>query len=144
MDQKQLEVLLVEDDLACAELVSEAVKMGKVPFHIHPVSDGVEAMDFLRKRNGFQNVPRPDFIFLDLQMPRKDGREVLKELKNDPILKLIPVVLLTTTDRKDLQEEFGLCLNCCRTKPGYLKDYVAIMKEVEDDFRQGRLTKSLP
>jgi len=139
LESENLEVLLVEDDSEWAHLVLAAVEMGKVLFHINTVVDGIEAMDFLHKRNGFKDVPRPDLIFLDLELPRKNGREVLSEVKNDPHLKLIPIVLLTTTDRKELQKEFGLARNCCHTKPAFLKDYITIMQEVEDNFRQGRL-----
>jgi CheY-like chemotaxis protein len=139
LETENLEVLLVEDDVECADLVSTAVKMGKVPFHINAVVDGVEAMDFLHKRNEFKEAPRPDLIFLDLHLPRKSGREVYSEVKNDPGLKVITMVLLTTTARKELQREFGLAKNFCRTKPALFNEYISIMQEVDDDFRQGRL-----
>ena len=138
-EPKNLEVLLVEDDAECARLVYRAVEMGKVLFNISTVVDGIEAMDFLHKRKGFEGAPRPGLIFLDLQLPWKNGREVLSEVKNDASLKSIPVVLLTTTARGDLQKEFGFAMNCCHTKPAFFKDYIAMMQEVENDFRQGRL-----
>ena len=109
-EPKNLEVLLVEDDAECARLVYRAVEMGKVLFNISTVVDGIEAMDFLHKRKGFEGAPRPGLIFLDLQLPWKNGREVLSEVKNDASLKSrSPVVLLTTTARGDLQKRVWVC-----------------------------------
>src|SRR5437762_13130119 len=95
---KPIEVLLVEDNTGDVRLTKEAFKEGRVRLNLSVARDGVEAMAFLRKEETFANTPRPDLVLLDLNLPKKDGREVLREMKNDPQLLRIPVVVLTTSD----------------------------------------------
>ncbi len=94
--------------------------------------------DFYRREAQFENAPKPDVIFLDINLPGKNGREIFREIKNDPALESIPIVLLTTMDVTELQAEFKLPKNYCHTKPSSIKEYVAIMHQVEQDFLQGR------
>jgi CheY-like chemotaxis protein len=98
---KLIDILLVEDNLADARLAIENFKECKVKNKMHHVQDGDLAMDFLYKRGQFKNAPRPDLVLLDLNMPRKDGREVLTEIKNDPVLQNIPVVILTSSKAEE-------------------------------------------
>ena len=96
-----IDILLVDDDLADVKLTKRALKSGRVANNLHVTNDGVEAMAFLRGEGQFAGAPRPDLVLLDLNMPRKDGREVLEEIKSDEQLKTIPVVILTTSDADD-------------------------------------------
>jgi CheY-like chemotaxis protein len=117
---KPIEVLLVEDSPGDARLAVEAFEGGGVesPNRLHVVEDGVEAIDFLRRRNGYADAPRPNIILLDLNLPRKDGREVLTEIKADPRLKLIPVIVMTTSRaEQDILESYKLQANAYLTKP---------------------------
>lgn len=112
------EILLVEDNPADARLTEETFRDSRVCNNLHHVSDGVQAMKFLRRQNGYSEAPRPDLILLDLNMPKKDGREVLAELKQDPELSRIPVVVLTTSEaEKDVLKSYNLHANCFVTKP---------------------------
>jgi len=113
-----IEILLVEDNPGDVRLTKEALKEGKVYSNLHTCKDGVEAMEFLRRQGKFKDAPRPDIILLDLNLPRKDGREVLEEIKSDEVLKRIPVVVLTTTDDKvEIQRCYDLGCNVYITKP---------------------------
>ncbi len=127
------EVLLVEDSPGDVRLTREALKEGKVRNNLSVVSDGVEAMAFLRREGKYADAPRPDIVLLDLNMPRKDGREVLAEMKSDEHLKRIPVVVLTTSEaEQDILRTYDLHANCYLTKPVNLEQFISIVKSVED------------
>ena len=126
------EILLVEDSPTDALLAKEALKFSKVLNNLHTVMDGVDAIAFLRKEGEYANVPRPDIILLDLNMPRMDGREVLKEIKADEDLKLIPVVVLTTSmDEIDVLKAYGLHANCYIVKPVDFEKFAEIVRTIE-------------
>lgn len=113
-----IEILLVEDEPEHAEMTMEALSKGKLRNRISHVNDGVEALAFLRREGKFQDAPRPDLILLDLYMPRKDGREVLEEVKSDQALKRIPVIMLTnSTDEKDVLSVYDRHVNAYIVKP---------------------------
>lgn len=117
-ENEPIEVLLVEDNPGDARLAVEAFKDGETKARLHVVADGVEAMEFLRRRDDYADVPRPNIILLDLNLPRKDGREVLAEIKADPALKLIPVIVMTTSKaEQDILESYELQVNAYITKP---------------------------
>jgi len=130
---RPIEILLVEDNPGDVRLTKEAMKESKVFNKLSVVKDGVEAMDYLRKKGNFSAAPRPDLILLDLNLPRKDGREVLAEVKEDPDLKRIPVVILTTSqDEKDILKSYNLHANCYIAKPVDLQQFIEVVKTVED------------
>jgi chemotaxis family two-component system response regulator Rcp1 len=132
-DAKVIEILLVEDSPGDARLAMEALKENKVANVLHWVKDGVEAMEFLHNQGEFSQSPRPDLILLDLNLPRKDGREVLAEIKNDPILKSIPVVILTVSRaEEDILKTYNLHANCFINKPLDLNQFIAVVKSIED------------
>ena len=115
---KPIEVLMVEDNAGDIRLTKEAFKEGKIRLNLSVARDGVEAMAFLRKEGSFAHTARPDLVLLDLNLPRKDGREVLREMKNDPRLLRIPVVVLTTSESdEDILGTYGFHANCYITKP---------------------------
>lgn len=125
-------ILLVDDDPADAHLVRIALESGNSPVEIHHVVDGIEALEFLRRQGPFSDVPRPDLVLLDLNMPRKDGREVLSEMKNDPVLRRIPVVPLTTSaDERDVDFCYGAGANAFITKPIDLDKFLSCMQELQ-------------
>lgn len=126
-------ILLVEDSPADVRLTREALAEGKIRNTLSVVADGMEAMDFLRRRNGFSAAPRPDLILLDLNLPRKDGREVLGEVKADPDLRRIPVVVLTTSGaEEDILRSYNLHANCYITKPMDLDKFFSVIKAIDD------------
>jgi CheY-like chemotaxis protein len=128
-----VEILLVEDNPGDADLAREALESGKVLVALHVVVDGVEAIDFLRQRAAFTDAPRPDLILLDLNLPRKDGREVLAEIKSDVNLKRIPVVVLTTSKaEEDILRTYNLHANCYITKPIDLEQFMKVIRSIED------------
>ncbi len=128
-----IEILLVEDNPEDAALTIETLKTGRICNHITRVEDGVEAMDFLRRNAPYAEAPRPDLILLDLQLPRKSGREVLTEVKQDPDLKRIPVVIMTTSSaEQDIFESYNLHANCYLTKPVELDDFIEVVRRIED------------
>jgi chemotaxis family two-component system response regulator Rcp1 len=128
-----IDILMVEDNPGDARLTREALKESKVCNNLHHVSDGVEAMAFLRKEGEFGNAPTPDIILLDLNLPRKDGRQVLAELKAIPHLKHIPVVVLTTSEaEQDIVKSYELHANCYITKPVDLDKFVDIIRGIEN------------
>lgn len=130
---KPIDILLVEDDPGDVRLAREALKEGKVHSVIHAASDGIEALDFLFKRNAYKDAVRPDLIILDLNLPRKDGREVLEEIKNDESLKRIPVVILTISkSEEDILRTYNLHANCYITKPLDLDKFIDVVKAIED------------
>jgi CheY-like chemotaxis protein len=129
---RPIEILLVEDSPSDTALTIEALKAGKVANRLFNVEDGVQAMAYLRKEGVYKNAPLPDLIMLDLNLPKKDGREVLAELKNDPILKLIPVIVLTTSQAdEDILKAYQLQANCYITKPVDFKNFIDVIKAVE-------------
>jgi two-component system, chemotaxis family, response regulator Rcp1 len=133
MHMSAVEILLVEDNPGDVRLTREALKESKIRNNLSIVRDGVEAMAFLRREGDFTRAPRPDIILLDLNLPRKDGREVLHEIKEDDKLKRIPVVILTTSDDEhDILESYNLHANCYITKPVDLNRFVTIIKNIED------------
>jgi len=128
-----IEILLVEDNAADVRLTREALKDAKVLNNLSVVEDGVKAMSFLRRQSGFEDAPRPDLILLDLNLPRKNGREVLAELKNDLSLRRIPVVILTISKaEEDILKSYDLHANCYITKPVDLNQFTTIIKSIED------------
>jgi len=130
---KPIEVLLVEDNTGDVRLTQEAFKEGRVRLNLSVARDGVEAMAFLRKEETFANTPRPDLVLLDLNLPKKDGREVLREMKNDPQLLRIPVVVLTTSDSdEDILGTYGLHANCYITKPVDMDQFVKVVRLREE------------
>jgi two-component system, chemotaxis family, response regulator Rcp1 len=130
---KPIEILLVEDNPGDAGLTREAFATGKIDNVLHVVSDGVEAMAFLRRQGKYAGVPRPDLVLLDLNLPRKDGREVLAEIKSDEILKRIPVVVLTTSkDEADVLKSYNLHANCFISKPIDLGEFIRAVRSIED------------
>ena len=127
-----IEILLVEDNPGDVRLTKEALKEGKVYSNLHTVKDGVEAMEFLRRQGKYKDVPRPDIILLDLNLPRKDGREVLEEIKSDESLKRIPVVVLTTSKaEEDVLRTYNLHANCYVTKPVDLEKFILVVKSID-------------
>ena len=130
---RPFEILLVEDSTSDVELTREGLKDGKVWHNLSVAKDGVEAMDFLHRKGKYSDAPQPDIILLDLNMPRKNGREVLAELKEDSALNHIPVVVLTTSqDEQDVLKSYQLHANCYITKPVDLDQFVSIINALED------------
>lgn len=130
---RPVEILLVEDSPGDVRLTKEALKEGKVLNNLNVVGDGVEALAFLRKEGPYVHMARPDLILLDLNLPKKDGREVLEAIKNDPDLKRIPVVILTTSNaEKDVLKSYDLHANCYVTKPVEFEQFITVVKSVED------------
>lgn len=127
-----LKVLIVEDSRADLRLTMEALKDCKLILDIETVKDGVEAMDFLKKRVRYKDAAKPDLILLDLNLPRKDGREVLNEIKSDTYLKHIPVVILTvSSDEADIIKSYEMHANCYITKPVDLTQFMQVVKSIE-------------
>jgi two-component system, chemotaxis family, response regulator Rcp1 len=127
------EILLVEDNPGDVRLTLEALKETPLPNHISVAKDGEEAIHFLRRHGAFANAPRPDLILLDLNLPKKSGREILSELKQDPKLRRIPVVVLTSsTAEKDVLEAYDLSANCYVTKPVDLDQYLDVLRKIQD------------
>ena len=130
---KPKNLLLVEDNPADIRLTQEALKEGQVPVNLSVVTDGVEAVDFLRRAGIYKDAPRPDLILLDLNLPRKNGREVLSEIKNDPDLKRIPVLVMTTSKaQQDVARAYSLNANCYITKPMDLDEFMEVVRSIED------------
>lgn len=128
-----IEILLVEDSPSDTELTIEALSEAKVANHMSAVQDGVEALAFLRREGAFAGAPRPDLILLDLNLPRKDGREVLSELKADADLKTIPVVVLTSSSaEEDVLRAYQLQCNCYITKPVVFRDFLKVVRSIEN------------
>jgi CheY-like chemotaxis protein len=129
---RPIEVLLVEDNPADVRLTQEAFKEGRVTNHLNIVNDGVEAMEFLRRTGVYQDAPKPDLILLDLNLPKKSGREVLAEIKADPMLRRIPVMILSTSKAdQDLHKAYNLHANCYITKPVDLDQFMNVVRSIE-------------
>ena len=130
---RPIEILLVEDNPGDVRLTVEAFKEGKLSNHLNVAENGEEAMAFLRREGDYVDVPRPDLILLDLNMPKKDGREVLTEIKEDPDLKSIPVVILTTSNaEQDILKSYDLHANCYITKPVDLNQFIDVLKYIKN------------
>ncbi|MCG8588424.1 MAG: response regulator [Proteobacteria bacterium] len=133
MNGRFIEILLVEDNPGDADLAREAFAEGSIESRIHWVEDGIEALDFLRHEEGFENAPRPDLILLDLNLPRCSGREVLAEIKSDPKLRTIPVVVLTSSERdRDIVDSYDLHANCYVSKPVDFPQFVSVVRGIQD------------
>lgn len=127
------EILLIEDSPSDADLAREALGQGKILNNLHFVEDGVEAMKFLRRKEPYLRVPRPDLILLDLNLPKKTGVEVLTEIKTDQSLKLIPVVILSTsTAQEDIIQSYSLHANCYITKPVDFVQFTKVIRLIEE------------
>jgi CheY-like chemotaxis protein len=130
---RPIEILLVEDNPGDVRLTVEALRDAKVRNRLHVAVDGVEALAFLRREGKHAEAPRPDVILLDLNLPRKDGREVLAEVKADEDLRRIPVVVLTTSSsEQDIVRTYDLHANCYITKPVDLEQFIKVVKGIED------------
>ncbi len=130
---KPIEILLVEDNLADVRLTQEALKEEKLYNNLSVVNDGVEALAFLRREGRYADAVRPGLILLDLNLPRKSGREVLEEIKTDPDLKAIPVVVLTISEaERDILAAYNLHANCYITKPLDLNQFHKVVKSIQD------------
>lgn len=127
-----MEILLVEDNPGDVRLTKEALREGKVYNNLHWAKDGVEALEFLRREGKHAKAPRPDIILLDLNLPKKDGREVLEIIKGDERLKHIPVVVLTTSKaEEDVVKSYALHANCYVTKPVDLEKFIVVVKSID-------------
>jgi CheY-like chemotaxis protein len=132
---RAIEVLLVEDDPGDVLLTREAFEDNKVGNNLNVVSDGEEAMAYLRREGRYADAPRPDLILLDLNLPRKDGREVLGEVKADPELRSIPVVVLTTSEAdEDILRSYHLHANAYVTKPVDFERFIEVVRQIDDFF----------
>jgi chemotaxis family two-component system response regulator Rcp1 len=127
------EVLLVDDNPADIDLTSDVLAKSKRHFHVNVVSDGQEAISFLRREGKYAKAPALDLVVLDLNLPRKDGRQVLSDIKSDPALAKIPVVIFTTSQaNSDISRSYELGANCYLRKPGNLADFVAVVQSMAD------------
>lgn len=130
---RPIDILLVEDNPGDADLAREALEGSKINNKLFVVGDGDAAMDFLNRSNGYEEMPRPDLILLDLNLPKKDGREVLADIKSHMDLRRIPVVILTTSDaEEDVLKSYDLHANCYITKPIVLNQFVKVVQSIED------------
>ena len=128
-----MNVLLVEDNPGDVRLTREALKDAKVHLNLYVVNDGVEAMDFLTHKGAYVSKPRPDLVLLDLNLPRKDGRAVLAEIKSDDALKTIPVVILTTSASDiDIQRSYLLHANCFISKPVDMDGFLTVVRSIDE------------
>ena len=129
----RLEVLLVEDSPGDVRLTQEAFRDANLDIRLHVAADGVEAMAFLRREAPYEQSPRPDFILLDLNLPRMDGREVLALIKADALLRAIPTVILTTSESEaDIEKSYQLQANCYLSKPVQLEAFEGLVKSIND------------
>jgi CheY-like chemotaxis protein len=130
-----IEVLLVEDDPGDVLLIREAFEDNKLANRLHVVSDGVEALKFMRREGEHEEAPRPDLVLLDLNLPRKDGREVLAEVKGDDALRSIPVVVLTTSSaEEDVLRSYNLHANAYVTKPVDFDRFIGVVRQIDQFF----------
>jgi CheY-like chemotaxis protein len=131
----EIHVLLVEDDPGDVLMTQEAFEHHKLRNQLHVVSDGVEALAFLRREGEFADAPRPGLILLDLNLPRKDGREVLEEVKNDASLRSIPIVVLTTSQaEEDILRSYNLHANAYVAKPVDFERFIQVIRQIDDFF----------
>jgi len=133
--ERQIEVLLVEDDPGDVMMTREAFQDYKLQNQLHVVSDGAEAMEFLRQEGEYAGRPRPDLVLLDLNLPRMDGRQVLEAIKSDPELASIPVVVLTTSENEDdVLRSYSLHANAYVTKPVDFARFIEVIRQIDDFF----------
>jgi chemotaxis family two-component system response regulator Rcp1 len=131
-EQRPIEILMVEDSPSDTQLAIEALHEAKISNRLSHVEDGVEALQFLRRQGPYQDAPRPDLILLDLNLPRMDGRQLLEEIKRDPDLRIIPVVVLTTSrSEQDVLRSYQLHANCYITKPVDFTQFMHVVKSIE-------------
>jgi CheY-like chemotaxis protein len=131
----EIDVLLVEDDPGDVLMTREAFEHHKVRNQLHVVSDGVEALAFLRREGEHADAPRPGLVLLDLNLPRKDGRDVLEEVKNDPALRTIPIVVLTTSQaEEDILRSYNLHANAYVAKPVDFERFIDVIRQIDDFF----------
>jgi CheY-like chemotaxis protein len=131
--KKNSEILLVDDNPGDVDLTSDALSRTRQSYHVNSVPDGAEAIFYLRRQGKYSDAPTPDLIVLDLNLPRRDGRSVLEELKNDPLLSRIPVVVFTTSQSSsDITRCYDLGANCYVHKPGNLLEFVALVQSMAD------------
>ena len=131
----EIHVLLVEDDPGDVLMTQEAFEHHKLRNQLHVVSDGVEALAYLRREGEFADAPRPGLVLLDLNLPRKDGREVLEEVKNDPSLRSIPIVVLTTSQaEEDILRSYDLHANAYVAKPVDFERFIEVIRQIDDFF----------
>ncbi|MCG5216736.1 response regulator [Streptosporangium sp. KLBMP 9127] len=134
-DMRPIEVLLVEDDPGDVLLTREAFELNKVSNRLNVVNDGEQAMAFLRREDGYHDAPRPDLILLDLNLPRKDGREVLADVKADVTLRSIPVVVLTTSEaEEDILRSYHLHANAYVSKPVDFNQFIRVVRQIDEFF----------
>ena len=132
MQGRPVEILLVEDNPADVHLTVEALRDARVHNNLHVASDGEEALAFLRRQAAHKDAPRPDLILLDLNLPKKSGREVLAEIKAEPALRRIPVVILSTSEAKeDIASAYDLAANCYVTKPVDLDEFFQVVRAID-------------
>lgn len=130
--QRLLTILLVEDNPGDVRLVREAFREGRMRHRLDVVGDGVEALAYLRRAGAYGTAPRPDLILLDLNIPRKNGHEVLREVKGDPSLRRIPVVVFSSSNAQDdVTRCYELSANCCIQKPGALEEFIATLHAID-------------
>ncbi|HIE43805.1 MAG TPA: response regulator [Candidatus Omnitrophica bacterium] len=130
---KPINILLVEDSPGDVRLLQEAFKESRIHNNLHVVENGVEALLFLRREGKYTNAPHPDIILLDLNLPKKAGHEVLSEIKEDPNLRRIPVVILTVSKNEDdIIKSYNLRANCYVTKPTELDDFIQVVRTIEE------------
>jgi len=133
INSKPIQILLVEDSPSDAKLTKKALKSAKIANEIHHVSDGVKAMEFLKHQGEYVDAPRPDLILLDLNLPRKKGQEILEEIKQDPVLQTIPVVILTSShEEEDILRSYKLHANSYVTKPVDFEKFLEIVRCIEN------------
>jgi CheY-like chemotaxis protein len=132
---RPIEVLLVEDDEGDVLMTREALEEGKVINNLNVVGDGVEAVEYLRRTGSYASAPRPDLVLLDLNLPKRDGRQVLEDIKSDPELRRIPVVVLTTSEaEEDVLRSYDLHANAYVTKPVDFDRFVQVIQQIDDFF----------
>jgi two-component system response regulator len=144
MPRAPFEILLVEDNPSDVELVQEALAVWKSPTHLSTVDDGEKALDFLHRQAAYAGAPVPELILLDLNLPKKDGLEVLRVIKADNRLSMIPVVVLTTSDREhDVKKAYSMHANCYLTKPLEIDEFIEKVRSIEEFWlNQARLPRS--
>jgi chemotaxis family two-component system response regulator Rcp1 len=131
--EKSINILLVEDNPGDIRLTREVLRDGRIKNNLHVVTDGEQAISFLKKSGTFQNALSPDIILLDLNLPKRDGREVLTEIKSDPELLRIPVIVLTTSSApKDIEDTYSAHANCFITKPVDFNQFTVVVRRIED------------
>ncbi len=141
---KSVNILLIEDNPGDVRLAQEAFKEGNIDVQLNVVMDGLEAINYLRKSGDYKHVETPDLVLLDLNLPKKDGREVLSDIKADPKLRRIPVVILTTSNaEKDILNSYNLHVNCYINKPVDFDRFFDIIKKIEEFWLQTAILPSM-